>query len=83
MISKDSKFKQKLYNIMDDLSGLESSDIVMQKCIDEKLTRSFEQYQNTIRNIYNYVLSRSNLKVVKALARMNKSKEKKNGDQSS
>lgn len=70
----------KLYNIMNDLNSIEPSDIVMQKCIEDKLTRSFEQYQNTIKNIYNYVLSRSNLKVIKAISKVKQSKEKKNGN---
>lgn len=70
----------KLYNIMKDLNSIEPSDIVMQKCIEDKLTRSFEQYQNTIKNIYNYVLSRSNLKVIKAISKVKQSKEKKNGN---
>lgn len=83
MISKDSNlFKHKLYNILKDLSSLESGDIVMKRCIEDKLTKSYEQYQNTVKNIYNYVLTRSNLKVIKALSKIKKTKENANGNKS-
>lgn len=75
-------FKSKLYNILDDLNNIQPLDVVIQRCIDEKLNASLEQYQNTVKNIYNYVLSRSNIKVIKALARIRKSKEKSNGNKS-
>ena len=84
MISKDNYlFKHKLYNILSDLNSLQSSDAVIKKCIDDKLTRSYEQYQNTIRNIYNYVLTRSNVKVIKALSKVKKAKENTGGNKSS
>ena len=81
MNSKDqSKFKIYLYNILNDLNHIEQSDVVFQKCVKEKLDNSYEQYQFAMRNIYNYILSRSNVKVVKALARIKKKKEKANGN---
>ena len=72
--------KDKLYNIMCELDSIESANVVMQRCIDTKLENSYEQYRSTVKNIYDYVLSRSALKVIKALTRINKSKEKKNGN---
>lgn len=72
--------KDKLYNILNDLNGLEQSDITLQRCINNKLNASYEQYEWTIKNIYNYVLTRSNVKVIKALTKIRKSKEKNNGN---
>ena len=82
MSLSDSSFKTKLYNILNDLNGIESSDITMQQCIDNKLNTSYEQYQWTMKNIYNYVLTRSNVKVIKALAKIRTKKEKENGSES-
>ena len=70
--------KDKLYNIMEDLDSIESSSVVMQRCINTKLNSSYELYKSTIKNIYDYVLSRSTLKVIKALSRVKKVKETKN-----
>ena len=80
MNSRESKFKTILYNIIDDLNGIQSSEDVLLKCIQDRLDASYEQYQWTIKNIYNYVLSRSNVKVLRALSKVKKSKEKLNGN---
>ena len=66
-----SKFKTQLYNILESLKSIESKDVVLTKCVEDKLTNSLEQYRNDIRNMYNYVLSRSNVKVIKAISKLN------------
>ena len=76
----NTSFKGKLYNIMMDLNKIKPSDITLNYCINEKLSRSYEQYDNTMKSIYNYVLSRSNIKVIRALTKMKKKKESKNGN---
>lgn len=78
---KDSKFKNMLYNILSDLNNIESSDLIMTRCVDNKLNASYESYQLTMRNMYNYVLSRSNIKVIKAINKIRKTKEIKNGSE--
>ena len=79
---KESNFKIKLYNILSDLERIEAPATIMQRCVNEKLDASYKQYQSSMRNIYNYILSRSNVKVVKALSKINKSKEKADGNDS-
>ena len=76
---KDNTFRNKLYNILNDLNNIKSCEDTLQSCIDKKLNASYDNYQLTMRNMYNYVLSRSNIKVLKALNKVKKSKEKKNG----
>ena len=68
---------------MSDLNKIESSDIVMQRCVDKKLNASLEQYKSTMKNLYNYVLSRSNIKVIKALSKVKKFKEREDGNKCS
>ena len=82
MISRDSKFRTTLYNIMDDLNNIPSAGYTMHECIQHRLDASYEQYEWTIKNLYNYVLSRSNVKVLRALSKVKQSKEKLNGNQS-
>ena len=82
MTLNDSSFKTKLYNILKDLNKIEPSEVTLQRCIDDKLNASYEQYEWTIKNIYNYVLTRSNVKVIKALSKIRDKKEKENGSKS-
>lgn len=53
----------------------------MKNCVQQKLDASNEQYQLTVKNIYNYVLTRSNLKVIKALSKVRQTKEKSDGNE--
>ena len=80
MISKDSNFKTTLYNIMDDLNNISDAQSTLLECIRDRLNASYEQYEWTVKNIYNYVLTRSNIKVLKALSKVKKSKENLNGN---
>ena len=76
MISKNSdKVINTLYNILDDLNSIKSPSITFENCVKNKLNNAHNVYDSEITRIYNYVLTRSNIKVLKALAKIQKSKE--------
>ena len=78
MTSKEMiKSNKVLYNIMKDLSKLqEDRDAVMQRCVANKLATSQDNYDKNITKLYKYVLSRSNIKVMKSISRMLGGKKK-------
>ena len=63
-------FKQKLYNILSDLNKNIPRDELFKECVQRKLDLSLERYNNEIELIYNYLLSRSNIKVMRNIAKM-------------
>jgi len=67
----NSKFKLKLYNILESLNTLQDRDVILNDGIQNKLDVSLDNYKNAMRNMYNYVMSRDNLKVLKAIAKLN------------
>lgn len=67
----NSKFKLKLYNILESLNTLQDRDMILNDGVQDKLDISLDNYKNAMRNMYNYVMSRDNLKVLKAIAKLN------------
>lgn len=55
-------FKERLYK-------LPSKSDVFQGCVKEKLDNSYEMYLFNLKKMYNYLLYRSNLKVLKTINR--------------
>lgn len=70
---------KKLLEIKDELNSLNKN--AFKEGIDIKLNRVEENYNKAIELNCNYILSRSNYKVFKALNRYNKKKENQNEDQ--
>lgn len=66
-----SKFKSHLYNMLESLDTLQSRDVVLNEEVQGRLDTSLEQYKNAMKNMYDYVMSRDNLKVLKAIAKLN------------
>ena len=69
---KESKLKNILYNIVHDLSKIPDADITINNCVKHRLENSYDQYNHAIKSIYNYILTRDNLKVIKAISKMKK-----------
>ena len=79
MNSKEkTNFKKSLYNILESLNKIKPRDVALNECIETRLSKSYDSYLATMKTIYNYVLSRNNLKVIKAISKINKAKGVKN-----
>lgn len=72
-------FVKVLYNILDDLNGLSNREETFKKCIAARLNTSYELYLDGLEKERKYLLSRSNLKVVKNIEREAKRKEVNHG----
>lgn len=73
--------KEKLQNILHDLNEIDKKsyiDLLTEK-VNNSLKVSYNNYLEEISMHYNYLLSRNNLKVMKNIERLRKSKERKNG----
>lgn len=70
----------KLKEIKYELDSLSSNITSFKEGIDIKLNRIQDNYNAVIEQNCNYILSRSNLKVLKTLDRFEKRKEKKDGE---
>lgn len=79
MISAKSKLAKKLYYILEDIDvwSKKPSEEILKLCIEDRLNASTKQHDDNISAMSAYVLTRSNLKVLKALARISNAKEKK------
>lgn len=62
-------FKQKLYNILDDINSFKDRQELFENHINKKLNLSLERYNNRIELAYDYLLSRSALKVMRAIGK--------------
>lgn len=69
-----SDFIQIVNDLATKINSLPSRQVVLKKCIQDKLKFSETMYLNQIKEARNYLLSRDNLKVVKTIARENKKK---------
>ena len=80
MTSRDNKTSlyKKLCNIKDEMDSWNKDSF--QEGVDIKLNRIDENYSKAIELNCNYILSRSNYKVFKALDRYQKRKEKSGDD---
>ena len=74
--------KDNLLKIKDELIE-KDPDIIYNQGVDIKLGRSEDNYQKAIQKNCEYILSRSNHKVIMALDRYNKRKEKNKDDEKS
>lgn len=59
--------ENKLYSIMRDLNKMKSHNNAMERCVEERLNSSLDDYRVEITNAYDYLMTRSNLKVAKNL----------------
>lgn len=62
-------FKQKLYNIRDDINSFKDRYDLFEKCVDKKLNVSLERYYNNVEIAYDYLLSRNALKVMRNIGK--------------
>lgn len=73
-----------LYNtltkIKKELDTLASDKASFKEGLDIKLIRIEDNYNTIVENNCNYILSRSNLKVFRALSRFEKKKEREDGE---
>ena len=70
----------KLVEIKEELNEVSSDIGSFKEGLDIKLNRIEDNYNQIIENNCNYILSRSNYKVFKALERFEKKKEKEDGE---
>ena len=63
-------FKNKLYHIMKDLDKMESHSKAMERCVEERLNSSLDNYKLELENAYAYLEKRSELKVAKNMNKM-------------
>lgn len=73
----------KLIGIRKELSSLTGNRDVLKEGLKIKLDRIEDNYDRTIEDNCNYILSRSNAKVFKALQRFNIRKEKQGNEEKS
>lgn len=69
-----------LIKIKKELDTLVSDKESFKEGLDIKLTRIEDNYNTIVENNCNYILSRSNLKVFRALSRFEKKKEREDGE---
>lgn len=69
-----------LYEIKKDLDELSSSIDSFKEGLNIKLIRIEDNYNSIVEQNCNYILSRSNIKVFRALNRFEKKKEKEDGE---
>lgn len=67
-------FKTVVYNISRDIDKLSSKEVTMAKCISDRLEVSLDNYEYEVQLIYNYLLSRDSLKVLKHMNKKEKNK---------
>ena len=73
-------FKNKLYHIMKDLDRMESHSKAMERCVEERLNSSLDNYKLELENAYAYLEKRSELKVAKNMNKMNFGDEEEQND---
>lgn len=73
-------FKNKLYHIMKDLDKMESHNKAMERCVEERLNSSLDNYKLELENAYAYLEKRSELKVAKNMNKMNFGDEEEQND---
>ena len=62
-------FKQKLYNIISEVNSFKDRQELFENCVSRKLNLSFERYNNNLEIAYEYLLSRSALKVLRNIGK--------------
>lgn len=62
-------FKDKLYTIMKDLNHIKSKNNVLEKCVNSRLNGSLKDYTDSVERTCSYLLTRSNYKVLKNIAK--------------
>lgn len=71
--------------LRDKLEGIkitpENREKLFFNCVEKRLTLSKQNYEDAVQKNCIYILSRSNLKVIKALDRYQKRKEKNNNEE--
>ena len=74
MSLKEHKFKNLLYDILGDINNhLDvSREEVLSNCINKKLLAIKNNYSKQLDNLYKYILSRSNIKTIKAINKVKK-----------
>ena len=76
MSSKESKLKNLLYDIMSDVnSNRFTREEVFTRCVTNKLEVVRHNYNKQMTNLYKYILTRSNIKTIKAINKLKKEDE--------
>lgn len=76
MSSKESKLKNLLYDIMSDVnSNRFTREEVFTRCVTNKLEAVRHNYNKQMTNLYKYILTRSNIKTIKAINKLKKEDE--------
>jgi len=70
-------FKDLLKEIKTEVDSFSGKEEIANKAVDRKLNRSLDNFEKNIELNVKYILSRNNYKVLKALDRAAKKKEKK------
>lgn len=63
-------FKNKLYHIMKDLDTMKSHSEAIERCVEERLNSSLDNYKLELENAYDYLKMRSELKVARNMNKM-------------
>lgn len=71
-------FKNKLYNIFENIQNLKSREEVLTESINKKLAESYRQYTKRLEDETRYLKSRDTLKLLRGLNRFQEKKEKSN-----
>lgn len=78
MSSKEANFQKLLYDILGDIhSNMNTSrDDIFSRCVENKLNIVKHNYSKQLDNLYKYILSRSNIKTIKAINKAKKGSKK-------
>lgn len=71
-------FKQNLISIKKEICNMKSRNDCLEKCINERLNNSINNYKMEIDRICDYLLSRNSFKVLRNLSKYMNEKEKEN-----
>ena len=76
MSSKESNLKKLLYDILGEINSYKKSrDSVFNDCVAYKLDVIQHNYSKQMTNLYKYILTRSNIKTLKAIEKIKKEDE--------
>lgn len=67
-------FKDKLYTILRSLNKMVSCDNALERCINKRLDVSLKNYSKSVEKTCDYLLSRSNYKVMRNIVKLDKQK---------
>ena len=82
MNSTETSFKNALLTILAKINESEQHKRdVFAESVDEKLDRSFQNYEKELEETCKYILSKNPVKVIKEINRINKKKEKEEEEQ--